>query len=290
METHTDSIVQNLLIAVGSSVVAIIVSWIAWAGNYYLLKNKSSEGPNVTVFDVLVNFSIILITYIVFAQIVLSNLIKFTFFNENISVVLPIFQLTIFVVTAIAMILYALSQNRLKIKRIWKDWNIDKPSPYFKDIGQGLLTLVIAIPTVIAISHIAEVLAILMFEPSAQEQLAISYLKMAMQSPISLIAAVISVLFLAPVIEEYLFRGILQSWLRRKIGTLGCILISSLLFASFHYSSLQASSNIPLLTSLFTFACYLGFVYEKTRCLYSPIILHVTFNLVSVMRIMFMEM
>ncbi|MBI3211827.1 MAG: CPBP family intramembrane metalloprotease [Simkania negevensis] len=51
----------------------------------------------------------------------------------------------------------------------------------------------------------------------------------------------------------------------------------------FHLSSSQGVGNI----SLFIFALYLGFLYEKQCSLFASIALHMTFNSISVIRILF---
>ena len=76
---------------------------------------------------------------------------------------------------------------------------------------------------------------------------------------------------LAPVAEEFVFRGLLFSTAKKlgwpKLGWIGV----SLLFALIHV-------NAPTFLSLFVFALALTWLYEKTDGLLAPIIAHSLFN------------
>ena len=100
---------------------------------------------------------------------------------------------------------------------------------------------------------------------------------------------VVIVTFLAPCIEETLFRGFLQSYIRQYLGPKLSIVISSFCFALFHYSSEQGLANISIIGSLFSLAFFLGFIYEKRGSLLAPIILHSAFNTISAINLYFLE-
>ena len=90
--------------------------------------------------------------------------------------------------------------------------------------------------------------------------------------------AIVSVLVLAPLAEEVFFRGLVQSLARRAgAGPWTAILAASALFAAVHYNQPQA---IP---SLFVLSLALGYSYERTGRLVSPILLHSLFNAVYVL-------
>ena len=77
----------------------------------------------------------------------------------------------------------------------------------------------------------------------------------------------------APLAEEILFRGLLQSMLRRYLRSpWGGVLISSAIFALFHLGTPQ---NIP---ALFVLAVVLGYNYERCGRLWAPILIHMLFN------------
>jgi hypothetical protein len=110
-----------------------------------------------------------------------------------------------------------------------------------------------------------------------------------MESSLMALVALFIVIIAAPVIEELLFRGFLQNYFKRYLGTKAAILITSLCFALFHLAPSQGLGNISLVISLFSFACFLGFVYERQKSLFASIGLHMFFNLVSSIRILFLE-
>lgn len=81
-----------------------------------------------------------------------------------------------------------------------------------------------------------------------------------------------SVVFAAPFAEELIFRGLLQSWLSRRIGAYGAIAVTAGCFALMHASTWP--DPIPLLV----LATGLGLTYQRTGSLWAPITLHAAFN------------
>jgi membrane protease YdiL (CAAX protease family) len=84
---------------------------------------------------------------------------------------------------------------------------------------------------------------------------------------------VISAVILAPVVEELLFRGLLQPALARWLRSpWRGVLLSAGAFGVFHYS---VSDTILTLTF---FGIVLGYAYARTRSLILVILLHAVFN------------
>jgi membrane protease YdiL (CAAX protease family) len=84
---------------------------------------------------------------------------------------------------------------------------------------------------------------------------------------------VLSAVVLAPLSEEGLFRGLLQSVLRRYLQSpWGAILIASMVFSLFHLSTPQ---NVP---ALFALGVVLGYNYERSGRLWPAIVVHMLFN------------
>lgn len=119
------------------------------------------------------------------------------------------------------------------------------------------------------------------------EQLAVKHLYEVSSYPVLFLFTIIAVVFLAPLVEEILFRGLLQSWLVQKVGVPAGIMTSSLVFSLFHFASSQGLANIILVASLFVLSCFLGFVYIRQRSLWASIGLHMTFNAISVIILVF---
>jgi len=80
----------------------------------------------------------------------------------------------------------------------------------------------------------------------------------------------LAALVLAPMVEELLFRVILQSWLRPIVGWRGSILITAALFASVH--------GLPDALPLFPLALVLGYIFERAHSYWSVVIVHALFN------------
>jgi hypothetical protein len=114
------------------------------------------------------------------------------------------------------------------------------------------------------------------------EQIPVQSVKLAADDPQLFALTAVAVIVVAPWLEELLFRGFLQSWLRSAIGAKSAIAVSSLIFASFHFSMSLGFNNLEILGSLFLLSCYLGFLYERQNSLWAPIVLHSTFNGINV--------
>ena len=98
-----------------------------------------------------------------------------------------------------------------------------------------------------------------------------------MESPADVWLVVMSLLvvFVAPVLEEVMYRGILQ----RTIIGLNCgrwpaILLTSGVFVCMHVTVARWHA----LPALFVLSLGFGWVYERTGRLAAPIVMHVLFN------------
>ena len=89
-----------------------------------------------------------------------------------------------------------------------------------------------------------------------------------------IILSLISVIIIAPIAEEFLFRGFLYSQLKRtKLGPWGAITLSSLLWTVIHFQY-----EILILIVLFVFGMFLGYLRMAYNSLSLPIILHAINN------------
>lgn len=86
--------------------------------------------------------------------------------------------------------------------------------------------------------------------------------------------AILMTVVLAPVMEETLFRGIIQGSICRRDGAVKAILLSALLFGAFHIIPQQA-------INAFLVGIILGYIYFRTGSLLSVIILHALNNGIS---------
>lgn len=94
------------------------------------------------------------------------------------------------------------------------------------------------------------------------------------EAPLTLAALLFSAIIVAPVMEEFAFRGFIYNVLRQRAGIIAAAISSSLLFSAVHTSLVQA----PV---LFIFGCAQCYLYEKSRSIIYPILLHAAFNSAS---------
>lgn len=83
----------------------------------------------------------------------------------------------------------------------------------------------------------------------------------------------------APIAEEFIFRGYLYGVMRRFLGRIPGIMISSILFAAMHL-------HLPSMPGLTVLAVMLCLLYERTGSLWSNIIVHATFNTISIVMLL----
>tara|TARA_Y100000741_G_scaffold96970_1_gene72044 strand:+ start:166 stop:957 length:792 start_codon:yes stop_codon:yes gene_type:complete len=92
------------------------------------------------------------------------------------------------------------------------------------------------------------------------------------ENPLSMIILIITIVILAPVGEELLFRGFLQKFLENQWGDVTkAILISSLFFAAIHF-------NPYWLIQIYFLGVLLGYIAWKTSSVIPAIIFHVFIN------------
>ena len=85
------------------------------------------------------------------------------------------------------------------------------------------------------------------------------------------IALVLVVVVGAPLVEEYVYRGCLQSGLERAWGSGAALLVTAVLFAGVHLSPVEYPG-------LFAFALVLGYARRRTGTLGLSIITHMAYN------------
>ncbi|MCB1107956.1 MAG: CPBP family intramembrane metalloprotease [Chlamydiia bacterium] len=202
----------------------------------------------------------------------------------------PILLMTLFQIISLAWVMAYLVflcaiQDKITLHALWIHPKRTRFSCILEDFGLGILTCVLVYPIIGVVSQVVEFLIYVLTKTSPVDQVAVRYLKMAKQSPFLLSIALITILIIAPLVEELVFRGFLYSYFRKKGSIIKGASLSSLIFALFHFSPEQGMSNISLFASLFILALFLAFLYERQRSLFAPIALHMTFNSISVIRI-----
>lgn len=216
-------------------------------------------------------------------------LLKYNSSNENQILQLSIINIIGCSVVLLAFVLLSLTLIKNQISFIWKEKS-DEPTTYLNDIKIALGSLLLSFPIVMFCSNFFEFLLKYFFcIKDIPNQVAIDYVNMSKGNLGYILIACITMVLFAPLIEEFLFRGLLQNYLRKYFGIKTGIILSSFIFAVFHFSSPQGISNLMIIPSLFVLSLFLGFIYERQRSLISPIILHATFNSISILNLLLLK-
>lgn len=95
-----------------------------------------------------------------------------------------------------------------------------------------------------------------------------------------LILLIISAVIAAPLIEELVFRGVLQTSLMRllKGQRWPAMVITALVFSAIHAWAVPTHGLVPL----FVLGLVFGYLYERTGSLITPILAHAVFNAVNI--------
>jgi membrane protease YdiL (CAAX protease family) len=191
-----------------------------------------------------------------------------------------LYAIQVCVMVVILVLLLLLTSKSL----IWKQ---QKQTSRTFDFSLGMMSWLLSFPLVSALGEFSDWFLTHFFGPQTYQQTAVRFLKNAAQTKSSIVLAFVAILFLAPLVEELLFRGILQNYLKSKLGVKAAILLSAFTFSLFHFSPAQGLGNVTLLLSLLVLGLYLGFLYERQHSLFASIGLHMTFNTISTFRILF---
>jgi len=97
------------------------------------------------------------------------------------------------------------------------------------------------------------------------------------REPWTLILLTVQAVVLAPVVEEFLYRGVLLSALMRGTGAIAALVVSSALFALVH-----APAEPQAVAPLFFLGMALAYAAYRTRSLVAPVLAHALFNALMV--------
>jgi membrane protease YdiL (CAAX protease family) len=243
-----------------------------------LLAIPSTTIASINLKDVIYNFGFYLVLSIAVVPLVFA-LVKNTYIKSPIETI-SLFQLFFMTLVSGFILCY------LKIKKIVL---FKKPASFGEAFIKVLLYLIVIFPIVSLIGQLCDTYLYLAYDVRGYEQLAVTYLKKTIHNPLALGASVISIVILAPLTEELLFRGLLLNFFQNRFGSWPAVFISGILFALFHYSHSQGFGNVSLLCALSFFGVMLGAFYLMTASLIYPMMLHAIFNLLSTLRILFLE-
>ncbi len=158
-------------------------------------------------------------------------------------------------------------------------WGQDK---WYKYFCKGILYCIVAYPIVMTLVQAIHIGVDWFGMQPVQEQVALSQLKNIQSYPWLFWTFAVAIVTIIPLVEEFLFRGLLQNYFGNFLGPQIAIFLTSLLFSFFHYSALQGSTNIELMVGLFAYSYFIGLFYMRERSLWTPIAMHASFNALTI--------
>jgi uncharacterized protein len=278
----------------GGILVAMGFALIAWRLDFFSLPLKNKLQNHTIHFpDVLGAFAVFVAVEILFVPSTVYFFFSFLegkFLSTDQLIIVPWVKgwLNIYAIFSSAFfLLYYFFSRPFKIRTAllgiqgYQSWKSN-----LQNFGIGALTWFMSYPLVLSVGQVISSIISEFYQTPHNDQVAVQNLKLAYQDPVQFYLLVACVSFLVPIIEELLFRGFLQSWLKNFLGTMGAILLTSTIFACFHFSFSQGIDNLELLLSLFVLSCFLGFLYERQGSIWAPVGLHVTFNSISIIMLL----
>lgn len=150
-----------------------------------------------------------------------------------------------------------------------------------KDLGWGAVNLAAIYPVVLLALYLTVEVGKLFAGPEFELQKHQTLVEMNQAIPMWMrMSLVLFAVAIVPVFEEVLFRGLIQStltaYLPRPWMSIG---ITSALFAGLHYGTHSVG--------IFVLACCLGYAYERSGSLWRSIFIHILFNSISVVGVLY---
>lgn len=266
-------------------VVAFVVNAIAWGCGFYRYPHTCKEvGPKISwpplfkAFAIMFSAELILIPFLFLSynwliQGDISGHLQASSQEQGwfnlIGIAFVAFFLLLFLSRLSTPIQQAIVGERLQCRNFWRN---------LVDILIGIVGCLLAYPWMLVLGLGITWFFEYFFHLSLQDQTAVKQIKEILAYPVLVKCTVIATIFVVPIIEELLFRGFLQTWLKNFFTVGKSIAITAAIFACFHFTFKQGIANIELLILLFTLACWMGFVRERQQSLLASIALHATFN------------
>ncbi len=264
---------------------ALVTYFIARRVGYFRLPPESKASP-VTLKQTIGIFLIYLLLALLILPLLNLGLVRFINHGSMTKEWLGWAQVGALAIVFLALLSYCLlipPSTRHYI--FWGDMKASLKR-FYKAIGMGGVSLIVSYPFVLFISAVTNLISLWIWKEAKVEQVAVEQLKMTMGRPALFAVMIVMVVLIVPFMEELLFRGFLQSFLKRYLGRFWGLVVTAILFAFAHFAPSQGTGNFQLITSLFVLALFLGFVYERERTLWASITLHATFNCSSVFLMM----
>lgn len=265
-----------------SSLLSLFVLLIAWRKGYFRLPPPSLV---LLKFREVINIFLIYLS-LAFFLLPIFNLFLIKFVH-SIKIDFLWIQLFNFFILFLFLIGYCFllpKAHRLSI--FWGGEN-ETFKRFSKAFLMGIISLIVSYPLVSLMGHLSSLLSYAIWKQTKVDQIAVEQLLRVRENKPLFLAMSFFVVIIVPFIEELLFRGFLQTYLKRYLGRLGGIGLTAVIFSLFHFAPSQGIGNFQLILSLFVLSVFLGFIYEREKTLFASIALHASFNASTVLLILF---
>ena len=164
------------------------------------------------------------------------------------------------------------------------------PRSWWQAVLSGIGSLALFLPLVMAVGVVVGIF-VYFFSGQQLPEIAHGTLNLLAEASAEadawFITVIILILLVTPVIEEVLYRGLLQEAIRRCMLTTGdspwlAIIITSIIFALMH----GAVVDLRGLIALFVLSLGFGWIYLKTGRLMASIVMHAGFNGVNLLQVL----
>ncbi len=281
---------ENFIFIITVLCFGCLTSLFAYHLGYYTLP-KEQEKTTLTFMDVVKVFFIFLCVPLVMVPALFMLIIWIQTGNFPSSASLSVSEemqgwLNIILIglTTAALLLFYFCLGKNKKRSILRS----KAFHFFsciEGIKMGGVTWLVAFPLVVGIGQLVAMATYWFFDRVPLEQVAVKQLKASLNDPFLFWVVSFGIVGIVPFLEEFIFRGCLQTWVKQRFGLFFSIVFSAFIFACFHFSPSQGIGNTELIISLTILGSYLGFIYERQQSLSAPYALHAVFNGVSTLLI-----
>lgn len=291
IDTNDVEMIEQLKVLEGGVVSALLITLLAWRWGFYQISRKLSAEEDLDF-----PLKIVIQAFFIFFTVQLVAIpiiaILWLFFMKGIPLseiqTLPNLPdqgwLNVFaiIMTGACLFGYLCTLSKPMHRHIWGSGTFAGVKEWGSALLTGVIAWFVSFPIVVVLTESLQMFINWVYPREHLEQVAVKHLKSTLEDTLLFWITAILIVCIVPLIEEILFRGILQNYLKKHVGSAKAIAISALLFAMFHFSFSQGLDNVPLLASLSLLGAYLGFVYEKKQSLWASISLHAFFNAISI--------
>ncbi|MGR3952060.1 MAG: CPBP family intramembrane metalloprotease [Chlamydia sp.] len=150
-----------------------------------------------------------------------------------------------------------------------------------KKLFKGILYALISYPLFLFFHYCSTTLLIYISGEISPVQSVFALLESGKENLLIFCLSSLTIVILAPISEELLFRGVLDTFFRSWICPLYSSICSSSIFAWLHYTKEQGISNYSIMSTLFGFGLFSSYLRKKEGHLMTSIGFHITFNALS---------